>query len=697
MGNDQRIEHLEADKLLADLYDCCDEPMQVEEGKFAYPILNSLKLEEPYRLDEQVASGGEKTILKAFDHQTDRYIAYAQAKNESTDEDRERFLREARIAAHLEHPNIMPVHDIGLDKDGAPFFTMELISGDDLWEILSKLRDNDESYRRLYPLEVLLDILLKVCDAVEYAHSRQILHLDLKPANIQVGPFGEVLLCDWGLAKIIKKSESETINRKLEILDADLLNDNTLDGTLKGTPGYMAPEQFATSSKSPSCDIYALGAVLYSILTWQKPIESNTIEKMVQEICRGLIKAPQERAPERIIPDGLNAVVLKAMELKPEDRYMSVSAFRHEVQNFRRGFATGAEEASFFKQLSLFYRRNSLPCQILIGSLMLISLLIMGSISELRNKEQAAEQARQVAEVERMKAIENLLAYEREAKVNQQMQREMAQTLQELKQRYLSKTINSGSFEDILIKFSKNAENQIQFNAVMALLNSVLKQDPDNKKAWLEKGYLHFVMQQFSQSPECYQRAEHDNKELLNLAQKYAQLKEDHKLLEPEKLKSLFKSINNRRRLQVLMLRYDGQMNASISSHAVNVKILTDLMNPHCKQIHFDFREDESGNKLSLADSSGLKLLNAKFRGNPYNSILQNLHLAVLNLSGTDIADCREIEGLNLRELDISDTKIVDIRALQKMHKLKRLIISSGAQIKGLNELKKRGVIIESH
>ncbi|NQZ59691.1 MAG: leucine-rich repeat domain-containing protein, partial [Lentisphaeraceae bacterium] len=370
--------------------------------------------------------------------------------------------------------------------------------------------------------------------------------------------------------------------------------------------------------------------------------------------------------------------------------------FRHEVQDYLRGFATGAEGAGFLKQLKLFYKRNGLYCQIILSSLTLISLLIAVSISQLSNKEQAAEQARKIAEAEKIKATENLRAYERQSRVNKQMQREVNQTLQALKQRYLSKAVYEGSFEDILVKFSKSADNQVQFNAVMALLDTVLKDDPYNKKAWLEKAYLHFVMQQFKQCRQAYQRAENQNKELLKLAQKYSSVKIDDELLSSAQLKRLFKSINNRRRLQVLILCYDGQMNSSITSHAVNVKTLTELMNRACRNLNFQFSGSGLDNKLSLAGSLGLKRLNAKFRGDPYNSILQYLKLSVLDISGTDIVDCREITGLNLIELNISETKITDIRPLQKMTKLKKLIINSGVELRGLEELKKRGVVIES-
>ena len=148
----------------------------------------------------------------------------------------------------------MPVYDIGLDVENRPYFTMKMLAGENLGAILNKLHKDDSAYVQKFPLSVLLDIFLKTCNAIAYAHAQGILHLDIKPENIQINDYGEVILIDWGLAWNLNEEN---------IWD---------DGLIKGTPGYMAPEQIRSETDvfSPLTDIYALGALLYSILTLKK-------------------------------------------------------------------------------------------------------------------------------------------------------------------------------------------------------------------------------------------------------------------------------------------------------------------------------------------------------------------------------------------------------------------------------------------
>ena len=224
-------------------------------------------LEERYEDGGCINEGGLKRILECRDLATGRIVAKAVLKKAADAAAVEQFLREGRITASLQHPNIVPVYDIGLDGDLLPYFTMKLIEGDSLREIVGKLREGNRGYCNRYTLPVLVDIFLKICDAVAYAHSRGILHLDLKPDNIRVGEFGGVLVCDWGLARKIdaEELEQESDGRHLEgIEDAGF----TLDGEIKGTPGYMAPEQASgsTEERSKRTDIYALGAILYALL-----------------------------------------------------------------------------------------------------------------------------------------------------------------------------------------------------------------------------------------------------------------------------------------------------------------------------------------------------------------------------------------------------------------------------------------------
>ena len=200
------------------------------------PLYGQLcSLQERYGQPELIAVGGMKRILKVLDRHGNRHVAMARLHEDASDLLFDPFIREARLTALLEHPNVISVHDVGVDKEGQPYFTMDLKVGDGLDVVLQKaLADGG------HPLSDRLDIFLKVCDAITYAHSRDVIHLDLKPANIQVGHYGEVLVCDWGLGKLI--GGTDEIDDDV-LLNPDLLSEMTVYGQVKGTPGYMAPEQ----------------------------------------------------------------------------------------------------------------------------------------------------------------------------------------------------------------------------------------------------------------------------------------------------------------------------------------------------------------------------------------------------------------------------------------------------------------------
>ncbi|MCM8531607.1 MAG: serine/threonine protein kinase, partial [Lentisphaeraceae bacterium] len=205
------------------------------------PLKKELKGALGYGDLVEIARGGMKIVYKAFDSKTNRNIALAKLQVNKDKTQFEAFIREARLTAKLEHPNIINVYDVGLDEKENPYFTMELKSGDNLQDILSKLSAGDKTYIECYPLEDLLQIFVKVCDAISYAHAQKIIHLDLKPDNVQVGAYGEVVVCDWGICKIYDKEfDTEEFNN-IEF-DSDLMNSVTLHGDIKGTPGFMAPE-----------------------------------------------------------------------------------------------------------------------------------------------------------------------------------------------------------------------------------------------------------------------------------------------------------------------------------------------------------------------------------------------------------------------------------------------------------------------
>jgi len=336
-------------------------------------LLESLtsKPKNKYRHFDRIGSGGMKDIIKVRDADTARDLAMAILTEETSEQEpyMVRFVYEARITANLEHPNIVPIHDIGVDDGGHPYFTMKLIDGENLASILMNIESGEEGYAKKYNLTHLLTIFINICNAISFAHSKGIIHLDLKPENIQIGNYGEVLVLDWGLAKILKEEETESIGENSPTLSGGKSTlthipednvENTMDGEIKGTPGYMAPEQAAgiNSRKNKSTDIYALGAILYSILTLKKPITGVDIKAILRKTIKGEIVNPVHRTPELHIPKPLAAVVMKAMSLRQSERYKSVKKLMKDIDAYTSNYATSAENAGFFKHARLFIRRH---------------------------------------------------------------------------------------------------------------------------------------------------------------------------------------------------------------------------------------------------------------------------------------------------------------------------------------------------
>ncbi|MCM8526590.1 MAG: serine/threonine protein kinase, partial [Lentisphaeraceae bacterium] len=329
------------------------------------------RYDDPIHINE----GGMKDIYSVQDTTTGRRVALAVLKKESVDLIKENFLREARITAFLQHPNIMPVYDIGIDDENTPYFTMKLSRGESLQQIINKLRQNKPEYRKLYPLTALIQIFRKVCEAVASAHAKGVIHLDIKPDNIQISNYGEVLLCDWGLSKITNADiEAPESLSDMDSLDMSEVSSVTRHDEIKGTPGYMAPEQAnpRKGRRDSRTDTFALGAVLYSLLTLELPFIGKTAKDITRKTVQGKLVPPRKRNPNREIPASLEAVVLKAMSRKPVDRYSSADEIIQDIESWQNGFATNAEEAGVFKQLILLYKRNTLFCNSLLASFVII-------------------------------------------------------------------------------------------------------------------------------------------------------------------------------------------------------------------------------------------------------------------------------------------------------------------------------------
>lgn len=278
-----------------------------------------------------IGRGGMGEVRVCRDQRVGREVAIKSILPEAHDASVEyRFLREARIQAQLEHPAVVPVYDMGLTPQGHPYFTMKRVRGLTLFAIVRGLAQGDPSLREKFTLRKLVATFNQACLAVDFAHQHGVLHRDLKPENVMVGDFGEVYVLDWGLAKVAEREAPEFI--------ADPRA--TAKGAVMGTPGYMAPEQvMPVGELDARADVYALGCVLFELLTLEPLIQSATGQ--TQELFNATLAGPDARAslrcPEREIPPELDAICVRATATDPAGRFQSARQLSDALEHFLDG------------------------------------------------------------------------------------------------------------------------------------------------------------------------------------------------------------------------------------------------------------------------------------------------------------------------------------------------------------------------
>jgi WD40 repeat protein len=336
--------------------------------------------EEPgrYSMREERGRGGMGRVLIAFDEHLGREVAFKELLGGVDREAAQRFLREARITGQLEHPNIVPVHEVGQSASGALYYTMRLVRGRTLTEALGECWTLAERLRHL-------GAFWSLCNAVAFAHSRGVVHRDLKPDNVMVGEFGETVLIDWGIARVEKADPHKTAPA--------LLGEEpepTRAGAV-GTPAYMSPEQAAgdPSRVDARSDVWGLGAVLYEILTGGPPFEAATVAATLERVQRGTLAPVRSRSAKA--PAELAAVAEKALAKRPEDRYPSAQALAAEVDAYLTGGRVRAYAYSSWELVRHFASRNK--AAVLAGTLAFACIVVaLVAVSSFWSAERTARQ-----------------------------------------------------------------------------------------------------------------------------------------------------------------------------------------------------------------------------------------------------------------------------------------------------------------
>jgi hypothetical protein len=341
-----------------------------------------------YRMAQRLGQGSQGLVYSVADRDCMREVALKTLHaHQCAPDDVSRFIHEAQVTAQLEHPGIVPVHDLDVLPDGTLIYTMKKVEGQTLAELLG---DNSASKGGAtvaeFPrpgVDELLQIFVKVCDTVAFAHSRGVIHRDLKLRNLMIGRYGEVLVMDWGLAKVLNDPSEPVASglrqihslRSIPVEDGNDIH-QTLQGSSIGTPAYMSPEQARGEPADQRSDIYCLGVVLYTCLSGESPYQRGRIRSTMDQAANGQWRRLDHQDQCRKLSKRLVAIVHKCMAFDPLDRYQNVDALVLDLRAFMGGHAVGAHRDSAFDMGWRFFCQQRLGLAIFGGLMVAFSAAV---------------------------------------------------------------------------------------------------------------------------------------------------------------------------------------------------------------------------------------------------------------------------------------------------------------------------------
>jgi len=586
-------------------------------------------IDNRYERKELIGEGGMKKVWCVYDRHTRATLAYAEPREGLHPAYYDSMLEEAWRTASLSHPNIIKIHDTG--TDGFPFFTMDLKYGDTLKEW--KMRRNPS-------LDDCLDVFLKVCDAMVHAHSRSVLHLDLKPDNIQIEGMNEVVVCDWG------SSDGEG-----------------------ATPGYMAPEQRDIKNpKDQRTDIYGLGAVLYFLLTGESSVKGETAQKVIANTTIG-IELPRYRFPELCVPRALNQIVARAMAVEPKQRYGSVKELCDDIIRFRNQRPTSSQESNPFTCSLLFYIRNQFSCNLAVISC--LALILGGGwgirkIEQYNNERQAdktrAEQAEQMVrttagELQQAEASIDKLLLDNDAG-REVFEKQMAKSMY---------VINHMLFYRQPLEAVKILQNMAHYT---------LESDPESPAAWDQLATLHFLNFDFPKVHEIVRTHKPYRKPVWRL---YSRLPD--KSYTYKKNKPYAEILSN-------FGDYAPSVQQSLVSKLFAYEVARKQLSYKDAITQYIRRYDPNAGDITLSYDLKELILDVNTTQAVLESLVSIFTCEKITLAGNWPSMVSLFSRSGVRELDISKRSIKDsIESLNRLRVLQSLTVRKGAYTK--DELKK--------
>lgn len=592
-------------------------------------------VEQKYCLLKNVGAGGMGCIDLIKDNLSLRKVVKKTLAEHLNDDPESiiRFIDEAQLTAQLQHPNIIPVYELAVTENDF-FYTMKEVEGESLGDVLLKLSNKNEEYLQKYNLITLLEVFIKVCNAMEYACSKMVLHRDLKPENIMIGNYGEVLLIDWGLAKILG-TQDEPVNTTSinSFRHKNNLNLTDAKGCI-GTPLFMPPERLMKVSDERG-EVYSLGAVLYNILNLKAPSVGENLEEILKNKLYGVLpefNSSIPHSPNSEIPQQLIKITEKAIAATPEERYSSVKEFREDIERWLNGFPTIHEENNLSLQLALFYRRHRKDLNLALCCILLLVLLAGYLTFELKSNIATTKQTTAVALVLTETVKQN------SSELN-------------LQQEKLSRKIIE--FKETTPSLYQNALNLRQnFRIAEALqtIKAAIKIEALPEYLFLEA----FLLQVLGEHETA-------NKRLVYLTEAYPQ-EENYQVAkkDAERLKGLFN--DKEEEITQYIFFYKQLMKAERTPEAIFVlkKLPEGSIDKELKEAWLRYLKTDPVGKLLKKEPERLEITQGRFK---------------LDLSQSQIVDLSSIKNMPLENLDLSRSAVFDLSPLETMEQLETLKI----------------------